>query len=233
MAFIERVYNPLDQGLIAMSRDCIVHAYDDELTPTLETALDQAPEIQALRRRFEIGDEQLKNHIRCVALSRMAERYLFTVVDQAWCVNMRGQGLWGAKLPIKEGWTRIASPSTNLGTSDEVENALALMDLSMPVTPEGVKRRYRELAKRYHPDLNPGDAQSEEKMKAVNLATEVLTGVDVSALPVYTDTDARFIRQMGRTEFEVGDLNFTISMEMSGSEISASDWIYAASFAAD
>ncbi len=146
---------------------------------------------------------------------------------------MRGQGLWGAKLPIKEGWTRIASPSTNLGTSDEVENALALMDLSMPVTPEGVKRRYRELAKRYHPDLNPGDAQSEEKMKAVNLATEVLTGVDVSALPVYTDTDARFIRQMGRTEFEVGDLNFTISMEMSGSEISASDWIYAASFAAD
>ena len=225
--------HPFGQGLIAMSSDCIVHAYDDELTPTLETALDQAPEIQALRRRFEIGDEQLKNHIRCVALSRMAERYLFTVVDQAWCVNMRGQGLWGAKLPIKEGWTRIASPSTNLGTSDEVDNALALMDLSMPVTPEGVKRRYRELAKRYHPDLNPGDAQSEEKMKAVNLATEVLTGVDVSALPVYTDTDARFIREMGRTEFEVGGLNFTISMEMSGSEISASDWIYAASFAAD
>ena len=131
--------HPFGQGLIAMSRDCIVHAYDDELTPTLETALDQAPEIQALRRRFEIGDEQLKNHIRCVALSRMAERYLFTVVDQAWCVNMRGQGLWGAKLPIKEGWTRIASPSTNLGTSDEVDNALALMDLSMPVTPEGCK----------------------------------------------------------------------------------------------
>ena len=65
--------HPLGQGLIAMSRDCIVHAYDDNLEPVLETALADAPEVLALRKRFDIPDDQLKNHIRCVALSRGRE----------------------------------------------------------------------------------------------------------------------------------------------------------------
>ena len=37
--------HPLGRGLIAMSRDCVVHAYDDHLTLILETALSEAPEI--------------------------------------------------------------------------------------------------------------------------------------------------------------------------------------------
>ena len=95
--------HPLGRGLIALSRDCVAHAYDDLLAPILETSLTDAPEIVALRKRFEIAEDQLKNHIRCVALSRDASRYLFTAVDEAWCVDMAGQGRWGAKLPIKEG----------------------------------------------------------------------------------------------------------------------------------
>ena len=35
------------------------------------------------RRRVLPSNDQLKNHIRCVALSRDASRYLFTVVDEA------------------------------------------------------------------------------------------------------------------------------------------------------
>ena len=45
--------------------------------------------------------------------------------------------------------------------------ALTLMGLSLPVEPDDLKRRYRELAKQYHPDLNPGDPQSQERMKAL------------------------------------------------------------------
>ena len=87
--------HPIGRGLIAMSRDCIVHAYDDQCDPMLETSLIDAPEILALRKRFDIPDDQLKNHIRCVALSRDANRYLFTTVDEAWCVDIGGRGLWG------------------------------------------------------------------------------------------------------------------------------------------
>ena len=76
-----------------------------------------APEILALRKQFEIPDDQLKNHVRCVALSRDASRYLFTAVDEAWCVDMSGRGLWGTKLPLKDGWARVATPSSEFGTS--------------------------------------------------------------------------------------------------------------------
>ena len=222
--------HPFGRGFIAMSRDCVVHAYDDYLKPILETSLADAPEILALRKRFEVPDDQLKNHIRCVALSRDAGRYLFTSVDEAWCVDMGGKGLWGAKLPVKEGWTRVATPSSEFGTSADVDRALALMGLSLPVTPEDLKQRYREFAKQWHPDLNPGDLQAGEKMKALTAAAEVLTGVEASALPRYTGTT--FVREMERTEFEAGGMRSTMSVGMQVGEIHASDWIYAAGFAA-
>ena len=222
--------HPLGRGLITMSRDCVVHAYDEYLDPILETSLTDAPEIRALRKRFETPNDQLKNHVRCVALSQDARRYLFTAVDEAWCVDMGGQGLWGAKLPVKEGWTRVATPSSKFGVSADVDQALALMGLSFPLTPEDLKRRYRELAKQWHPDLNPGDHQASDKMKALTAAAEVLTGVEASALPRYTS--ATFVREMERTEFEANGIRFTMGIDMQSGEIHASDWIYAASFAA-
>ena len=224
--------HPLGRGLIAMSRDCVVHAYDEYLKVTLETALDTSPEMLALRRRFEIPDDNLKNHVRCVALSRAADLYAFTVVDEAWCIDVSGKGLWGVKLPFKDGWQRVATPSNNFGTSSDVEQALTLMGLSLPVEPDDLKRRYRELAKQYHPDLNPGDPQSQERMKALNLAAEVLTGVDVTTIPAYAN--ATFVQELEleQSEFEVGGVKFSATMTMSVGEIEASDWIYAASFAA-
>lgn len=38
-----------------------------------------------------------------------------------------------------------------------------------------IKKAYRQLAKKYHPDLNPGDKQAEAKFKEVNEAYEVLS----------------------------------------------------------
>jgi hypothetical protein len=144
---------------------------------------------------------------------------------------MGGEGLWGAKLPAKEGWTRVATPSSEFGTSAEVDHALALMGLSLPIGPEDFKRRYRELAKQWHPDLNPQEPKAHDKMKALTAAAEVLTGVEASALPRYTG--ATFVSEMERTEFEAGGVTFTMSIGMQVGEIHASDWIYAASFAAN
>jgi curved DNA-binding protein len=38
-----------------------------------------------------------------------------------------------------------------------------------------IKRQYRRLAKKYHPDVNPGNKQAEEKFKEVTAASEVLS----------------------------------------------------------
>ncbi len=48
--------------------------------------------------------------------------------------------------------------------------AMAVLDLHPPVNIETVKARFRELAKRYHPDVNHGDKAAEEKFKKINEA---------------------------------------------------------------
>lgn len=223
--------HPGGRGLILMSKDCIVHAYDESLNMMLETALIGSPEIQAIRKRFEIPDDQLKNHVRCVALSQDAKRYLITVVDEAWCIDINGYGIWGTKLPFKEGWTKVATPSQKFGTSGEVEKAIQLMNLSFPITPEALKQRYRELAKKWHPDVNPGDKQAEERMKTLNAAVEILTGIEEANIPSYTG--ATFVREFNRTQIKAKGLNVTLTMSMQVDEKFASDWIYAAGFSAN
>ena len=38
-----------------------------------------------------------------------------------------------------------------------------------------IKRAYRKLAKKYHPDMNPGDKQAEQKFKEITEAYNVLS----------------------------------------------------------
>ena len=44
-----------------------------------------------------------------------------------------------------------------------------------------IKKAYRKLAKKYHPDMNPGDKTAEEKFKEVNEAYEVLSDAEKKA----------------------------------------------------
>lgn len=53
--------------------------------------------------------------------------------------------------------------------------ALAVLDLSPPVTRQTIKSRYKELVKRHHPDANGGSKEAEERLKAINRAYETLT----------------------------------------------------------
>ena len=40
---------------------------------------------------------------------------------------------------------------------------------------DDIKRAFRKLARKYHPDLNPNDATAKDKFQAINEANEVLS----------------------------------------------------------
>ena len=50
-----------------------------------------------------------------------------------------------------------------------------ILGVSRTASPEEIKRQYRRLAKKYHPDVNPGNKQAEERFKEITAASEVLS----------------------------------------------------------
>jgi len=50
-----------------------------------------------------------------------------------------------------------------------------VLGVSRSASDDEIKKAYRKLAKKYHPDLNPGDAEAEKNFKEVNEAYEVLS----------------------------------------------------------
>ncbi len=63
----------------------------------------------------------------------------------------------------------------------EAEQALAVMEVTPPVTADELKAQYKRLVKRHHPDANGGDKAAEDRLKAVNQAYATLKTL-VSAL---------------------------------------------------
>jgi molecular chaperone DnaJ len=49
-----------------------------------------------------------------------------------------------------------------------------ILGVSRESTDDEIKRAYRDLARRYHPDGNPGDSEAEERFKEVSVAYETL-----------------------------------------------------------
>ena len=49
-----------------------------------------------------------------------------------------------------------------------------VLGVSRDATDEQISKAYKKLAKKYHPDLNPGDAQAEEKMREINAAYDAI-----------------------------------------------------------
>lgn len=58
---------------------------------------------------------------------------------------------------------------------EQKKDLYEVLGLQKGATAEEIKRGYRKLAKKYHPDLNPDNKQAEDMMKEVNAAYEILS----------------------------------------------------------
>lgn len=56
-----------------------------------------------------------------------------------------------------------------------------VLGVSKNASEDEIKKAYKKLARKYHPDMNPGDKEAEEKFKEVNEANEVLSNPEKKA----------------------------------------------------
>lgn len=63
----------------------------------------------------------------------------------------------------------------------EFKDYYKILEVDRGASPDEIKKSFRKLAKRYHPDLNPNDQASQEKFKEINEAYDVLSDPDKKA----------------------------------------------------
>lgn len=221
-------------GVLFLSREGVLHGYTERLEALVLERVVDMPEYAAQANRFGIQPRELKNHTRCVAISTDRLRFLVTIVDEAWCYDTKsGEPLWGLRFPGKEGWTEIsADRSDRAGTSAEINAALQLMELGLPVSPEDITRQYRALAMRWHPDRNPQDPDATRKFQNLSAAMELLSGADLSKLSGKEIERVRYEQVLQKSSVTMADgRTLTVSISMQTGGAFGADWIYAANFA--
>src|ERR1700752_5314365 len=60
--------------------------------------------------------------------------------------------------------------------STQNKDYYGLLGVKKTATAEDIRKAFRKLARKYHPDVNPGDKKAEEKFKEISEANDVLIG---------------------------------------------------------
>ena len=220
---------------VLMDKESVLHIYNENLEEVKISNLAKDPRVLQIRESDVNFYGDVRTSIRCIDVSSDGSKTLFTIADSAFLVNEYGNTIWARCMPLGEGWVREFIKGTKVGTSGEVFKALAFMDLSLPVTSEQIRNQYRELSKKYHPDLNPNIPDKGEMMKMLNIHHDVLTGIDSAELSkdpnkphiTYRRTKPDSVENF---RFTKDNMSYEVSIEINtGSP--ALDWIYAAAIA--
>ena len=65
--------------------------------------------------------------------------------------------------------------------ADSKRDYYEVLGIAKGASEDEIKKAYRQMAKKYHPDLNPGDKEAEARFKEVNEAYEVLSDAQKKA----------------------------------------------------
>ncbi len=63
-------------------------------------------------------------------------------------------------------------------TEEEKRDLYGVLGVARDADEDAIRKAYRQLARRYHPDVNPGDGEAEERFKAISEAYSVLSDAE-------------------------------------------------------
>lgn len=219
--------SPMTSSIALMDTQGVLQIYDGALRRVCQTNLQEDLHVTEHFRTIHThywGD--FKSQVRAVDVCPGGGRYLFTLADEAWCCAFSGQAVWGVAMGLNEGWERQQLTEQGV-VNPEVDEALRVFGLARPVDPVELKRSYRELAQRYHPDRNPDDASATQRMQEINGAFRRLTGVDPETLGAADWEGTVFAKTS--PDYVLEAFGVQVAVVLPGI---AQDWVYAASFAA-
>src|SRR5882672_2073215 len=98
-----------------------------------------------------------------------------------------------------------------------------ILEIARAATVADIKKSFRRLARRFHPDVNPGDHSAEERFKRISEAYEVLSHPDKRSFydenGFYTEGVAERTRGSTAWGFTFQGFNFSTSPENPLSEV--------------
>lgn len=221
--------SPTGSFLAIMNSSGILYVYDAELNLVAEKNLQSDKRVKNHFKSTETnywGD--FKSQVRAVDVSSDGKLFLFTLADEAWCCSLDDSPSWGVRMPLNEGWERTVGKSQRTALSHQVEEALNTFQLSLPVAPKDIHKKYRVLAKKYHPDRNQNSQDSHKQMQNINDAFEILTGIKPEDINFEVDeSDITFFRRTSPDQV-VDIKGFRVEITIQGG--TPQDWVYGASF---
>jgi len=166
-----------------------------------------------------------KYHVRCVDVSPEGQFLLFTHVDRAYLMDSNLKLIESWRTPPKEGWEKRTSDKA-VARSEEYQRSLSILGLSGESTYEEIKKAFRIMVLKYHPDRNPNDPEATERTKEIINAYEKLTGEEAKQAFRGVENAEYYYKMMDQIKVEIPGTAtaFTIEIGMVGP---GEDWIYA------
>lgn len=198
---------------VVASKDCVLYLYS-----VTDGCLGTWDVTAYTRDRYRI---------RCIGLSPRGQYVLFSCGDTAYLADSGFRVLQSWRTPSLDGWERRKSQA-DASRREAYRNSLSLLGLSGAPSAEEVKRAFRAMVFKHHPDRNPGDAGATERMKQIVRAYEDLTGEDAREAFRGIENAEYYYKVLERTRIQVTDAPFSVTVEfgIGGSDLGA-DWISA------